>query len=116
MPEAEDLRATLERHVVEARAIKARQDSARANRQGMTQELNAELVAGRDVARRLRGIATARMGPKNEKIVQFGMAPLRKRSRRAKAPDTAPPTQPPGPPALPATPALQKGGGEESKP
>ena len=68
MSDGEDLRAALEQHATRARAIKARQDSARAVRQGLTQELKGELEKGRDVAMRIRGLAKARMGPKNEQI------------------------------------------------
>ena len=111
MPEVEDLRAALEQHASRARALKVLRDSARANRQGLTQQLSEELVKGRDVAMRIRGIAKARVGPKNEKIVQFGMAPLRKRNRRKKTTGpVTPPTQPPAVPAETAVTPPQKGG------
>lgn len=110
MPDVADLRAALEQHVAQARAIKARQDSAKAHRQGLTQELSGELEKGRDVARRIRGIATARIGPKNEQITQFGVAPLRKRTRRAKSPEPVPP------PGLPPEAALPQKGGSVSRP
>src|SRR5262245_11252596 len=107
MPEVEDLRAQLEQHATRAKALKVLKDSARANRQGLTQQLNEELVAGREVAMRIRGIAKARVGPKNERIVQFGVAPLRKRNRRSKtAGPVTPPTPPPATPAVPAVPAV----------
>src|SRR4029079_13070769 len=72
MPEVEDLRTTLEQHAVRARALKAQQESAKPTRQGLTQQLKGELVKGREVALRIRGIAKARIGPKNESISQFG--------------------------------------------
>ena len=77
--------------MAQARSVKAQQDSARAHRQQLTQELKAVLEDGRDKARRIRGLATARIGPKSERIVQFGMAPLRKGSRRAKVAEPTPP-------------------------
>jgi hypothetical protein len=104
MPEVADLRAALEQHMARARALKARQDSAKATRQGLTQELSGELDKGRDVAMRIRGIAKARIGPKNEQITQFGVAPLRRRTRRAKSPEPVPP------PTLPPEAAQPKGG------
>jgi hypothetical protein len=117
MPEVEDLRAQLEQHATRAKALKVLKDSARANRQGLTQQLDEELVKGREVAMRIRGIAKARVGPKNERIVQFGVAPLRKRNRRKKTSEPVPPpTQPPAAPAVPALPVPlavtppQKGG------
>src|SRR5262245_11586079 len=106
MPGAEDLRQELEQLLAETIALKASQDSATAARQRRTQELQGMLDRGRELAMRLRGMAKARIGPKNEQISQFGVAPLRKRSRRAKAvrpPLPIPPVQPS--PAVPAPPA-----------
>lgn len=81
--------------MAEARALKARQDSARAQRQKLTQELGKLLVEGRENAMRLRGIVKGQIGPKNELLVQFGMAPLRKRGpRSAKPPEVKPPETP----------------------
>jgi len=111
MPEAEDLRLALEQHLAATIALKATQDSAKANRQRMTQELNEMLDVGRELAMRVRGIAKARIGPKNEQISQFGVAPLRRRSRQpTKSPPVTPPTVPPevSPPASPGGSSLAK--------
>jgi hypothetical protein len=106
MRDAEDLRQELERILAETIALKASQDSAKAARQHRTQELKGMLDRGRELAMRLRGMAKARIGPKNEQISQFGVAPLRKRSRRAKAAQPTGPVQPPvAVPAPPASPA-----------
>ena len=96
LKEAEDLRVLLEQLMTQARALKARQDSFTANRQRLTQELGKVLVEGREVAMRIRGLVKFRLGPKNEQIVQFGMAPLRKRSRGGKGAEPAAPDSPPG--------------------
>ena len=103
MPEAEDLRQALEQHLAATIALKASQDSAKAGRQRMTQELKAMLDQGREFAMRLRGLAKARIGPKNEQISQFGVAPLRRRSRQSKSPPVTSPPVPPEatPPASP---------------
>jgi len=96
MPGAEDLRQELEQLLAATIALKASQDSAKAARQSRTQELKGMLDRGRELAMRLRGMAKARIGPKNEQISQFGVAPLRQRSRRAKAaqpPQPIPPVQ-----------------------
>src|SRR5262245_31193421 len=82
---AETQRAALEATLAEARALKARQDSFDANRQQATQELNALLERGREEARRLRGMAKGLLGTKNERLVQFQVAPIRRR-RRSTAP------------------------------
>src|SRR5262245_60716514 len=112
MPGAEDLWQELEQLLAATIALKASQDSAKAARQRRTQELREMLDQGRELAMRLRGMAKARIGPKNEQISQFGVAPLRKRGRRARAaqpsqtPQPIEPVQPPlAVPAPPASPA-----------
>jgi hypothetical protein len=106
MTDVEELRSGLEQLLVQARAIKARQDTAAANRQRNTQELKEVLLQGRDYAMRIRGLAKARLGPKNEGISRFGVAPLRKHAR-SKTSEPATPTPPPAPPVAQAP---QKGG------
>jgi len=61
---------------------------------------------------RLRGFAKARIGPKNEQISRFGVAPLRKRPSRAKKEGqiVAPPPETPAPAPTPARGGEQKGG------
>jgi hypothetical protein len=107
MPEAEELRAALEKHMAETVALKAQQDAAKANRQQRTQDLRKMLDEGRELAMRLRGFAKARIGPKSEQISQFGVAPLRKRGRQAAKPQEVPP--PKGEPeTTPASPDANK--------
>ena len=96
-------REELEQILQKAQEAKARQESSTAARQVATQELKGLLAQGNDVAMRLRFAAKLKLGPRNEQLVQFGAAPLRKRKatsstaakRKAKAkPEpTAPPTQ-----------------------
>jgi hypothetical protein len=86
LAEAEPQRAALAQHLEATRAVKARQDSAGAIKQQITQELNKMLVDGRELAIRLRNAVRSFMGHRNERLVQFGVAPLRKRQRRPKKP------------------------------
>jgi hypothetical protein len=109
MPEVEDLRKVLDQHAARARELKLQQESATALRQGLTQQIKAELVKGRDVALRIRGIARARIGPKNESLVQFNVAPLRPRTRRAAPVELPGPIPAPAPAPSVAQPQ-QKGG------
>lgn len=94
-------RQELEQTLKKAEEVKARQESSTAARQVATQELTEVLAHGRDVAMRLRFAAKVKLGPRNEQLVQFGSAPLRKRKastvkRRAKSkPEPPPEPQPP---------------------
>lgn len=101
--DAEPHRAALEQHLAETKALKARQDSARAARQKATQELDKKLDEGREKAMRFRAAVKANLGPKNEQLVQFGMVPLRKRGPREKPPEVKPPEEVPTPETQPAS-------------
>ena len=82
LPSVEPHRAALAAFAEELKALKLRQDTARAIRQRSTQELKAFKTKGRGLIIRLRGAVKADLGHDNETLVQFGMAPFRKRVRR----------------------------------
>ncbi|HYO16829.1 MAG TPA: hypothetical protein VE685_26830 [Thermoanaerobaculia bacterium] len=92
---AEPHRAALEVIVGEAKALKDRQDSYIAARQEVTQQLREAMVRGREAARCLRSAVRAILGTQNERLVQFKVAPLRKRPRKLRTPEETPPTEPP---------------------
>ena len=96
LPDIERLRAELEQHLAEVKALKARQDSAAGARQATTQELAAMLTKGRALAIRVRGAIKSEFGHQSERLPQFGVAPFRKRPRRPKGTEENPPV-PPGP-------------------
>ena len=83
MTDASTERQELEQTLKKAEEIKARQESHTASRQASTQELSEVLARGNDVAMRLRFVAKVKLGPRNEQLVQFGAAPLRKRKATA---------------------------------
>lgn len=95
LPSAESHRLALQQTLDQIKTQKTRQDTLQATRQETTQDLNNLIVQGREQVIRLRGVVRAEVGPKNERLVQFGVAPLRKRSRRTTTPTT--PTVPPAP-------------------
>jgi len=67
--------------------LKAEQESHRAARQVATQKLNAEIAKSRGLVEALRDAARSKIGRRNERLVQFGVAPQRRRSgRKAAAP------------------------------
>lgn len=73
------------------RDIKANQDSFAAQRQKATQDLLALMDKAREDARRLRGMVKGLLGTRNERLVQFQVAPVRRRSRSTVQPEVPPP-------------------------
>ena len=104
---AEPQRALVEKLLKEAQDLKAQQDSRTASKQATVQDLKALLHDGREAVRRLKAMVKATLGTNKEILVQFGIAPIRKRSKKKTAvkppPETPPPTAgtPGGTPAGP---------------
>jgi uncharacterized protein YhaN len=66
------------------KTLKARQQELKALRQEVTQQLNAAFARGKDAAITYRSAVRAKIGPRNERLVHFKVAPLRKRPRKQK--------------------------------
>lgn len=92
MPDAAVERAALDTALVEAQDAKSRQDLHTSEKQLATQDLKEAIARGKDVARQIRSAAKFKLGPRNEKLVQFQVAPLRKRAPRKAAAAVKPPT------------------------
>lgn len=88
---AEPQRAALEKLLKDARDIRTQQESAKAAKQEMRQRLTLVLKEGREAARRLRAVVKGNLGTDNERLVQFDVAPVRKRGPRK--PKEAPPPE-----------------------
>ncbi|HEV7785279.1 MAG TPA: hypothetical protein VGQ28_08080 [Thermoanaerobaculia bacterium] len=108
LPDAQRALTAFEDIMVKVQEMKARQDSFTATRQETTQLLNKLMADARELASRLRLVVKSNLGPKNERLVQFRIAPQRKPIRKAKTtPATTPaggtPTEAPGttPPPAP---------------
>jgi hypothetical protein len=81
--------------MIQAKTVKARQDLHAGARQKATQDLAAAVERGKEAAVKMRGFVKARLGPKNELLSSFGVAPARKRVRRPAEPaEPGPKTQP----------------------
>ena len=78
---AEPQRDTVEDNLKQLQELKARQDSFTAQRQQATQELVALMKQTREDARRLRALVKGLLGTRNERLVQFQVAPFRSRPR-----------------------------------
>ncbi len=59
-------------------------------RQKATQDLGVLVELGKEAAVKLRGFVKAKLGPKNELLVRFGIAPVRTRRRTLKPPPPPP--------------------------
>lgn len=75
----EDLTAVMQ----EAKAMKLHQENLEGNRRAATQRLKEIVERGRESKRKLQGFVKIRLGSKSEHLLQFGIAPIRRRSRRA---------------------------------
>ena len=84
-PSVDQLTQALE----ELKEIMVLQEQMEGARQEATQQLKQLAENGREVTRRVRGFVRSRLGTKNERLPQFGIAPIRQ--RRARTPDPKPP-------------------------
>ena len=89
---AEPQRDAVADNLKQLQELKARQDSFTAQRQQATQDLVALMKQAREDARRLRALVKGLLGTKNERLVQFQVAPFRSRPRTTVKP--APPVAP----------------------
>jgi len=101
LPSAGPYRTALQQVFADVRELKAHQDSLLANRQEATQDLGAIIAQCQEAVMRLRAAVRADLGPYSELLVQFGVAPLRPRKRRAGRSDPQPPAPEAQPPAVP---------------
>jgi hypothetical protein len=88
---AAEERDILAQALAEAEALEGDQDRLQAERQAVTQQLNAVLTHGKEIAIRIRSLARSRIGPKSEQLVQFRVAPIRPRKNRREQPAETPP-------------------------
>ncbi len=116
---AEPQRALVEKMLQEAQALKAQQNSRTASKQSTVQQLEGLLRDGREAARRLRSMVKALLGTDQESLVQFGIAPNRKRGKKKKPAESPPPTTDPTtvpPPGTTGAPAPHVGTGAPQNP
>ena len=98
-PSVQEERQLLVQSLTEIQGFKALQEQLTAQRQEATQQLNAAVSRGKEAAIRVRSVVRGKIGPRNERLVHFNVAPLRKRSRKskqAKPPDGEAPGTDPG--------------------
>lgn len=93
---AESHWAALAFYLEEVREAKERQQLHSFERQQATEELNQRLAAGRDAARCLQSLVKSHLGPRSERLPEFGIAPIRKRGSSSR-PELVAPPEPEGP-------------------
>lgn len=83
-PSLEQERQELAQFLADVQGLKARQEELKALRQQVTQQLNAAVKVGKEAAMRIRAIAKGKIGPRNERLAHFKVAPARPRPRKPK--------------------------------
>ena len=75
-------RQALAQSLAEVETLKARQEELQAQRQAVTQQLNAAMARGKEIAIQIRSVVRGKIGPRNERLVHFKVMPIRPRSRK----------------------------------
>ena len=89
----DSLKTQLDGLLAQARDLKVQQETLESSRQAMTQKLDKTIDDGREVARKIRAGAVFQLGSDSKHLKQFGVTPRERRgSRKAKSPETPPPT------------------------
>jgi hypothetical protein len=70
--------------LTEIKTLTFRHETLKADKQKLTQDLKAARLRLRDQTIQLRAAIKGKLGPRTEKLIEFQVAPLRKRSRTAK--------------------------------
>ena len=82
---ASELRAALQENLRESRRALWRMQTARIEERQLRRMKQEHIETGRDLAARLRHAVRAILGPYNERLARFGIAPLRRRRRGREA-------------------------------
>jgi hypothetical protein len=79
----------LSRSYTRITTLKAEQEELTARRQEVTQQLGVALAEGKENAVIFRSVVRGKLGPRNERLVHFKVAPLRKRPRKRQVAEKA---------------------------
>jgi hypothetical protein len=104
LPPSETYLKALEGLLPEVRSLIVQQAFHQARKQEISKRLKALLVEADKVAKVLHMMLKQRFGADNEKLVEFGLQPFRRRSRKAKP--VPPPEGPPEPASNPSNSAV----------
>ena len=84
VPGVERFLAPLEAALALIRTLSATRNTLIADKQKVTQDLKAAVTEAQNLAIDARAVIRGEVGSRSEKLVEFGVAPLRRRSRKAK--------------------------------
>jgi phage terminase Nu1 subunit (DNA packaging protein) len=87
VPGVEKLHEPLEAAIENIRNLSIARNTLIADKQRVTQELKAAVAEGTTLAINIRAIVRGEVGARSEKLVEFGIAPLRRRTRKPKPPE-----------------------------
>ena len=83
LPNMDVYKTALEQLAEHAKDGIALAHSRRGFKQQETRDLRSVMTEGKDAAAKLRSAIKAHFGPRSERLVQYGMTPIRKRIRKA---------------------------------
>ncbi|HEV8580947.1 MAG TPA: hypothetical protein VGX68_17915 [Thermoanaerobaculia bacterium] len=83
-PSLETEQQALAQFLAEIQSLRARQAELTALKQQATQQLKATMEKAKEAAIKVRSMVKGKIGPKDEVLVHFNVAPQRKRPRKAK--------------------------------
>jgi hypothetical protein len=83
-PGVEKFLAPLDTTLARIRTLSALRTTLTADKQKATQDLNATVVEAQNMAIDARAVIRGEVGARSEKLVEFGVAPLRRRGRKPK--------------------------------
>jgi hypothetical protein len=112
LPHLTEEHSALEAFLAEARALLARQESLRGEKQDVTRLRQAAEAKGQDLYNRAAAVLRGKMGFQNQQLLRFGVNPRKARTRRSKNAGPAPPITPTTPTPTPTPPAVTPQGAE----
>jgi hypothetical protein len=84
LPGVEKLLEPLNATISNIRNLSTARNTLIADKQRVTQELKAAVADGTTLAINIRAIIRGEVGARSEKLIEFGIAPLRRRTRKPK--------------------------------
>jgi hypothetical protein len=96
LPAIEAERQVLAQVVAEVESLRTRQRELTAQKQRASQQLREAIERGKEASIQVRSVLRGKVGPKNELLTQFRVAPLRKRKRKPAEDEEKPSGENPG--------------------
>lgn len=90
VPSVERFAAPLDAVIGTIQTLTAQQKTLIADKQQVTQDLKAAMLEAANLTRNIRAMIRGEVGARSEKLVEFGVAPLRKRVRKPKPAEEPP--------------------------